>query len=675
MQHSIRIRSLIRCSVIAVAAAACLAGEASAQEAPSAIRQTTGPDIIVTARKRQESVLNVPVVANVVTQEKIEKLQAVQLTDLPNLVPGLSFGRGSLTQGTLVALRGVGTLSGGAGVDQSVSLNIDGLSLGQALAFTSGLFDLERVEVLKGPQALFYGKSSPGGVIALRTADPADTFELTARAGYEFEARNTRGELILSGPVSDTLKLRLATMYSQQDGYFRNEAIAAPGTGAALPRYDRAPHARNLIMRGTALWNPSPQFDARLKMTYVRDRVTEPNTFQMTSCPQGVNAPAGIPFVGGGEDCRLDRIMRVTAMDPAAFPAITNNGQPFLNMDQKYGTLEMNYRTSDTITLDSTTGYYKLTAKSLTNSLQTSFAGTPFGSGSQLSRREFTQEFRLNSEFEGPLNFTAGLFYEDGRLVSNSQTFGNTTFSFLRPLIGDGQVAFDIKTYSIFGQMRWKPVDRLELAAGVRWTDEKRSEQAFNYLTDSSVPVAVPKISADNFSPEITLTYRPTDDLTLFAAYKKAFKSGSFNTALPPAGSDNSFGDEKVEGGELGLKSRLIDRQLMLNFAGYYYKYKGLQVGALVPREDGTPVNRVVNAGSARTYGIDFDAQFSPYAIERLSLNLAINWNDGKYITLNNVPCYGGQTIALGCNQLFNETTGLYTAQELSGTPDRKSVV
>src|SRR5690606_17170414 len=101
--------------------------------------------------------------------------------------------------GPQVTIRGVGTSSYDPGVDQSVSLNIDGLSLGQGLAFASGMFDVSQVEVLKGPQSLFYGKSTPGGVISLRTADPTDQLELTGRAGYEFEAREVRGEFILSG--------------------------------------------------------------------------------------------------------------------------------------------------------------------------------------------------------------------------------------------------------------------------------------------------------------------------------------------------------------------------------------------------------------------------------------------------------------------------------------------
>src|ERR1700733_14800624 len=170
-------------------------------------------EVIVSARKRQESILNVPVIEQAISQDRLDRLQVTELTDLPKIVPGLNLGHSLLSIGTLVSIRGVGTASQDPGVDQSVSLNIDGLSLGNGLAFSSGLFDLGQIEVLKGPQALFYGKSSPGGVISLRTADPTDRFELSGTEAYDIESITPREELVVSGPISDSLKMRLAGMY------------------------------------------------------------------------------------------------------------------------------------------------------------------------------------------------------------------------------------------------------------------------------------------------------------------------------------------------------------------------------------------------------------------------------------------------------------------------------
>jgi len=627
-------------------------------------------EVIVSARKRQESILNVPVIERAISQDKLERLQVTELTDLPKLVPGLNLGHSLLSIGTLVSIRGVGTASQDPGVDQSVSLNIDGLSLGNGLAFSSGMFDLGQIEVLKGPQALFYGKSSPGGVIALRSADPGNAVEVIGRAGYEFEADHPRGELILSGPVTDTLKLRLAGMYSQEKGYFDNVGIALPGSGALTPTFKHDPDSKNYMIRGTALWDPSSQLTARLKVNFVHDRAINAETSQCTSAPSGTAPIPGLPsFLGGGEDCRLDRLSRTVYLDPSAFPAALNGGVPFLETSQSYGTLELNYRPLQSLPLTSTTAYYNMHSQSLVNASESTYAGPFIGVNNRFRRREVMEELRANSEFSGPVNFTLGALYEDGNLADHVTVLGNGA-DLLPPTLADGVTEVDIKTYSVFGQARWNIVERLELAAGLRWTDEKRDEAPFNFLTGLPTQVPTPELHSRRTSPEITLTYKPTDDLTVFGALKQGYKSGSFSIATPAVtGIDNSFGDERVQGGETGLKSRLLDRQLSLDVAGYFYNYSGLQVGVISPPQNGVPIIQTVNAATARTYGLDLQANFRPAAVAGLGLNLDLNWNHARYLKFNNAPCWGGQLIAEGCNQSFNPATQTYTAQDLSGTP------
>ncbi|CAN7630895.1 TonB-dependent receptor [Phenylobacterium sp. LjRoot219] len=662
-------KRIVLCATTALAGLIS-AAPAGAQPAGQAAEQTQLTEVIVTARKRQESLLQVPVIETVISAEQLDRFQVTDLTDLPKLAPGLNLGHALLSIGTQISIRGVGTSSSDPGVDQSVSLNIDGLSLGQGLAFQSAMFDLGQVEILRGPQALFYGKSSPGGVISLTTADPTDRFELIARAGYEFVADERRGELIISGPVTDTLKARLSGMYSQAEGYFTNDAVAVTSTGAVDP-YRREPRPRSYVVRATLLWNPTEKFDARMKFNLVHDRAIDAETQQLTSCPDGVgSAPFGIPFIGG-DDCKLDKHLRVVYMNPATFPGVPNNGVPFLENNQKYGTVELNYQPLDYLGVTSTTAIYQLSSKSMVNTTHTTAAAPTLVFDNRFKRRDFTQELRLNSDFENPVNFTLGAFYQDGRINDRVVGRGNPNYRF-PAFVMNGLTSVDIKTYSVFGQLRWKITPELELAGGARWTDEKRSEQVENFLTGRPVvvPVAVPSIRSKNTAPEVTLTYTPTSDLTIFGAYKRGYKSGSFSIAtITPPGGNNAFGDEKVKGGEIGVKSRLLDRQVALNVAAYDYRYTGLQVGAIEPSVGGVPVIRTVNAGSARTYGIDIDAAYRPAAIKGLGLSAALNWNRGRYKTLNNVPCYGGQTIAAGCNRFLNPNTGLFTAQDLSGTP------
>jgi iron complex outermembrane receptor protein len=647
-----------------------LLGTASAAYAQSAAADDSGAgDIIVTARKRQESILNVPVVEQAIAQVKLERLAVQDVSDLPALVPGLHLEKTFLSIGTLVSIRGIGTDSEDPGVQQSVGLNIDGMALSSGLAFQTGLFDLQQVEVLKGPQNLFYGKSSPAGVISLRTADPTDKKELIARMGYETESVQPRAELILSGPVTDTLKMRLAGTVFTQRGYFRYVGTVKPGTGA-IPLDPHRPDEESHIVRLTTLWAPTSDFSARLKVNYSHDNENGSDVRQCAAAPGGT---APIPpfndYLGGGEQCKLDRYVNSNGLDPAAFPSAINNGVPFTRINQAYGTLELNYHVSRAITLSSTTGYYHLKEDSQVNAAGTTFAGTPIGAINHYKDENFSQELRANSDFAGPLNFTLGALYQHDKIHDNVLIIGNSTFPLPPTLVNDIEPLIT-KTYSVFGQARWRIVQGLELAAGARYTDEKRTEAPFSLLTNMPVPVQNPSVHSKKAAPEVTLTYKPNADLTFFAAYKTGYKSGGFTIATPPQpGVDNSFHDEHVHGFEGGMKARLLDHQLFLNISPYWYKYDGLQVGVIGAPVNGLPTNPTLNAASAKVYGVDIDGSYHPAAIEGLDLNAAIQWNHARYIDFKNAQCFGGQTIAQGCNQQLNPATGLYTAQDLSGTP------
>lgn len=629
-------------------------------------------EIIVTARKRDESALKIPVVASVLTHEQMERYSISDLQNVAERVPGLQMGSATMAFGSQVSLRGVGTSVLNATLDQSVSLNIDGMQMTQGLAYKAGMFDMEQIEVLKGPQALFYGKASPGGVISIRTAGPGDQREILVRHGYETEAREHRTELIASGPVSDTLGLRLAAVYSDMDGYFDNKAVALPGTGAHNPRHRRFAPREEWLVRGTARWTPTERFDAQLKVNVMHSRVDgDGGGMQTASCPDGlVPPPPGIPFVGGGEDCRIDRTIRIVDLDPAAFPGTRNGGTPFSEMDQVFTTLELNYQVTPELTLTSVTGYYDVEQDSMTNGTNTTHAGPALVADPGFRRDDFTQELRLTSSFtSSPVDFMLGAFYQDGSMRYINNLLGNTAYE-LPPQLERGFQDIDVDTHSVFGQLIWSLTPQLELAGGVRWTREVRKHSVTSTITGTPLAVATarPRLSSSDLSPELSLTYMPTDDLTIFAALKQAYKSGSFDTTtIPMPGSDVSFGDEQVKGGEAGLKAQFFDRRLLFNLAGYYYEYDDMQVGANDATPEGLVVIRTLNAASAEVYGIDVDATWLPAAVDGLTLHGALNYNRARYKDFANAQCWGGQTIADGCNRVFDETTGLFSGQDLSG--------
>lgn len=665
----------------AIAVSAALQSVASFAEEQSEQAQVSAhglEEVIVTSRKRQESFLQVPVVSTVLTQETLERSKTDDLFALAARVPSLLMGNAINSVGTQVSLRGVGTTTLNATMDQSVSLNVDGLALTQGWAYGAAMFDVGQIEVLKGPQSLFFGKNNTGGVISLRSADPTDEVEVIARAGYEVEAEEKQFDVILSGPVSDSLKLRLATRFSDQEGFFRNEAEAIPGLGNITPTYRNMAPSEDLIIRGTALYEPNDVLTARLKLnhnSYRRDGAGSP--LQVGHCPEGTGAvaPTNIEFLAG-DDCKLDREFRLAWFDPAAFPAgLPNGGVPFEDTKQNFGTLDLNFNLSDTLVLTSVSGYYE---NELAVLQAGSTSGTAIGGAADVhfDNKQFTQELRLTSDYtETPVNFMLGAFYQSGEQRNEVRFAGNAAMgmpAMLQHVVFD----VDIRSTSFFGQAMWDITPQLELSAGARWTEEERKLKQTNLNPGQGAIGEVeridPKIRASNVSPEVTLTFKPTDDLTTFASFKTGFKSGSYNTSsYVPGNRLASFGDEEVRGGEVGVKLRALDRKLTANFAAYYYNYDDMQVGAHEIDDVGNGnyviILRTLNAASSKVKGVEFDVGYAPDLIDGLTITAAGTYNHARYDSFRNAPCSNGQTISAGCDQLLNPATGRYSSQDLSG--------
>ncbi|TAL03659.1 MAG: hypothetical protein EPO08_03615 [Rhodospirillaceae bacterium] len=641
-------------------------------------------EIVVTARKREESILKVPVVETALTQKTLEEFGTHDMKTLAQNVPALAIGSNLGDFGAQVSIRGIGNTTLNATVDQAVSLNIDGVQMSQGLSYSTGMFDVGQVEVLEGPQALFYGKSTTGGVISLHSNDPTDKAEVIMRGGYETEASEKKGEFIVSGPVTDDLKLRLATSYSKLDGYFTNTATGFAPTGGVTPRYRNFAPTDELIMRGTAIWTPSDKFDFKLKANYSRTNTNgDDGAEQLTSCPNGTGSFGGLPFISPNEDCKLNRNINIVDVNPAAFPGVRNNGVPFNHLWQAFGTLQANYHAAPDLTITSVTGYYKLYETDLFNGTDTGAGAPLYVFDNNFARRDVSEELRANSDFSGPLNFTAGGYYQNGDMRQDLNGLLNQFLG--SPFVHFQNGYFNVHTdaISFFGQGRYKIVPNVELSAGARWSHETHTLTEVNGVTADvnpgfGVPVGpiatgVPRISSNHVNPEFTITYTPTDDLTLFGSYKEATKSGGFQTSqLLPAGQDLSFSDEGAKGGEVGVKARAFDRQANLNLSGYKYNYTNLQVGENIVTNGGLIV-KTINAGTAGIWGAEFSGTFAPEAIEGLTLNGALNYNHARFGTFKNAPCWGGQSISQGCNQNFNPLanagTGGFQNQDLHGRP------
>ena len=629
-------------------------------------------EIIVTARKRDERAMDVPVAISALSGEALERYATSSLTAISERMPQLIIGESTNQTGGSINLRGIGAGIANPSTEQAVTLNLDGIPISYGNAVRLGQYDLQRVEVLKGPQALFYGKNSPGGIISLISADPGQTFDARLRTGYEFEADQRFVEGIVSGPLSDQVGARVVAYYSKEDGWFRNigEPVAGRTPGAAAG----SNNAEELFLRGTLTFrSKDDRFHLKAKVNYGRrDR----DGIGPAAAGQPVYCPYGAAQVGGGitTDCNLDRYFTDVALpaNVAALHPSFGDGVPYSKSRQFLTSVTGDLDLGDALTLSLVTGYYRLQEQSLDSF--TSVNDPTTGASNDLVAKAFSEEARLASNYDGPVNFLVGAFYQDARFTVDQAFY---TFTTAPALIA--ATAYDQKTlaYSVFGQVRVAFTDQIELAAGARQSWEDKSLKGT--VTTTPFTILNPDRNYDDFSPEVTLTYKPVRDLTLYAAYREGFTSGGFNTLPTPLRSpafpslparDLSFDQMTARGGEGGIKGFLAGRQIGFDLIGYWYKYKGLQLS----RWD--PIAFSQNAGAARVRGVEFNATVRPDALAGFEWRGAAAYNDARYTDFIG-GCYGGQSIADGCNldprypalapSTYGTAANPYTAQDQTG--------
>ncbi len=625
--------------------------------------------IIVQARRQNESLQEVPVTVTAIGGEILEQYGVDQVADVVGRVPTLNVQVGGSGSGGQLSLRGVGSSNISAAFDSAVAFDFDGVQISTMRLVQAGFFDTQQIDVLKGPQSLFFGKSASAGVFAIRSADPTSTWEVGGRAQYEFEEKGYTLNGYISGPVTDTLGIRLAAQWNDIDEYVELQ----PGTPAANGRFRGQD---NLVLRGTIDWEPSDMFDANLKMQYVRN--TNDGAIQHSDLNCGANGVADpIVLLGGGisidpgYDCQ-DTDQRYFLPDaapplapgvPTPSPAAGRNGVPFGETEIFFSRLLFNLQLSDALKLTSTSGFLDLDAVdfdcySYGGQLPDGAGGfLPGGVGCSDPENEleqYTQEVRLTSDFDGAFNFMLGAFYEDRTFVfDTAQQAVNISFLGADPITGftydwDKRHVTKTEAFSVFGSVFFDLSDDLELSGGVRYTDEKKTQTIsvpFLHLFLQGPGFVAPgffsgpiDFADDNFSPEVTLRYQASDDINVFASFKTGFKSGGIdNSALPSSSLSTAalsgdfsaliFDSETTIGGEIGVKSQWADRTITLNATVYHYVFDDLQV------QNFDPVNiqfLTLNAGELTSQGVDLEFSWRT-PIEGLTLSTNLAYLDASF--------------------------------------------
>lgn len=572
-------------------------------------------EVVITARKREETLREVPMAVSAIGSLEIQNAGIQDVGDLYTRVPGLFYtiGGGATPNSdfTYLSMRGVGF---NGGLEPSVGVFIDGMYVPQ-VGFDLGFLDLERVEVLRGPQGTLFGRNTQAGALNMVTAKPGETLE----GVVEFEAdqyEDYRLRAAVSGPLSDTLGGRLNVQLRDAEGWADNVTLG-----------NKQNDAEEMALRGQLYWSPTDTLAVQLIGDY-SDR------------------DYGDLGFGSPLDCDCDDVFH-----------------DFQRNDQKENVglqLNIDWDLSDRITLTSLTGYRKVESESyydpdvnvtdqtpLTLSAVTQSTSTPTVPISvapepitvagvshfvDLEQEFWSQELRLSGSGDD-FEWLLGAYYFEQEMTQGREFDIGPGVPFF-PLYIRELFTEDRDGYALFGQASFNFTERLEATIGARYSDENVSVGGDRVLNIADFSIfAFPKIedtSYDNFSGTASLAYDFTDDVLGYATVAMGWKAGGINRFPSRDNTISPYDDETSVNYELGVKSTFLDDRASLNIALYYIDIEDQQLLAVVPDPaGGTPITIIDNAAASTSQGIE--VEFVGSLTERIRLDVSYAYMDTKF--------------------------------------------
>jgi iron complex outermembrane receptor protein len=631
--------------------APALAQEVDQGDPEIAANEIAANEIVVTANRREETLQKVPAAITAITGDTLARDNITSLEGVADRTPGLTFAAFAAGQPE-IAIRGVGTKEDGPAASDSTVVSIDGVYIAARSAQVFDLFDLERVEVLRGPQGTLYGKNSIGGSINFVTLKPSEDFrmKLQVKAG-NFGRMDAAG--LISGPIAENLFAKVALSYRSSDGYLRNVLAGGPQFG------QRWGETESFSYRGSLRWTPSDRFEAILSVDGVRD-----NNGATNREPVGSQGPL--------HNCAC-------ASNPVAVnSALGGAGSPYTTLASVEGytkrtifgaNLQLNYE-FDFATLSSISAYRETDYDYLEDSSGlppssvftdlTGASGNPnnvllgaatngftFKITDRVAEKpkQYTQEIRLISPSGGAFEWIGGLFVskeENSRIEGfNFPALGRTDGL---PSISESRQTNDGLAYAAYAQASYKVAPGFKITGGARYSYERKkiTSQA---IINSGLPLLLqgyPEVAAKdswrNFSWKLIADYEVQSDLLAYASVSTGFKSGGFTgTASTAATATTPFDPEKAVNYEVGTKAQLFGRRLRLNLAAFYTDYRDLQVTRFF-QPAGTTFGQFIteNAGKARIKGIEVEASANPFRGFEIGGTFA--WLDAKYTEFTGTP-------------------------------------
>jgi iron complex outermembrane receptor protein len=577
-------------------------------------------EIVVTAQKRAENVQDVPIAISVLSRAELENAKLDNPTGLTQMVPNLQVNGVNGDSVPLYSLRGVSMFDYSFSQSSPVASYFDEVYKGNFAILGLELYDIERVEVLRGPQGTLYGKNTTGGAINFIAAKPTFEPEGAIRIGIgNYNRREAEGAL--SGPlVGKELAGRVSFTYAKADGWFKNVLAGHPD----LDSVDQ------WAVRTQLLFQPSEGFSMNLRFAMSRQR---PQNY-------GILAKVGPFGVGGGP---------AGGLDPGYFRTIDGSagGKPLA--DDQIAMNETRKRIHDTDSWALTTKWNASPGFDLTSITSYDYGKlfSPEGSdGSPVSilraiyfgrTTQFTEDLRLTSSLQGPLNYIVGAFYQHESVFNKTQ---NHFYDVLDPA-GGGDVcaetgffgcdvanAFDQirNSWAVYADSGYAMTDRVKLRAGLRYSHDGAALR--NFRSDLLAPNATPLLNlipGDPADPEATLSrdlsnsatsgkigldWTPARDALVYVTYSRGYRSGAFNAqAFFSPDEVTVVRPETLDLIEAGFKTQWLDRRLQLNGAVFGYEYKNQQIVDIDPA---TVQQHLLNLGKSRTTGIEVEMVAAP---------------------------------------------------------------
>ncbi|MEJ2129756.1 MAG: TonB-dependent receptor [Woeseiaceae bacterium] len=600
-------------------------------------------EVVVTATKREESAQDIPISLEVVSGQQLADMSITDLGELSTTMPNFSIGDG--VTNNLITIRGVGS-GEDRSFEQSVSLFHDGIYMPRSRQTRTPFFDAERIEVLRGPQAVFFGLNSTAGAVAIHSAKnrPGDDLEVRLTGEYEMEYSGYSATAIVGGSPTDTIGLRLAVQTNDTgDGYIENATSGDVG------------NSESTLVRLTGVFEPSDKVTITAKYDYADYEVVG-LTGEVLNRFAGLVEPGDgvLDWRNSGIGERLDQIFEIAPNNQSGPGALQEVNNFMVNADFAMG--------EHTLTaLVGLTDYTYELGTDL-DSVAAAGLGLPGLALDATSYEEYEQtsaELRLTSPDDRTIEYVAGIYYQTSDLKSDQ-----SNIIFFPPDVivpgapfserGTNLLLQDQTLLSLYASATFNLSDSARIIAGVRYSDDEKDwsresicENSFNdgtswnpgNLGGGACALASDQsgtVSDDEVMPEIAFQLDFGDNSMAYAKYGESAKSGGAATGTSIPDGNIVYGPESAKGFEIGLKSLLADGALQLNIAYFDNEFDDLQVKSSIV-EGTTVITRIGNAGKASSKGFEIDMRWA--ASDYLSLGATVASLDAKYDEFNGISC------------------------------------